>query len=247
MKIIYRALDMQQVHSTSVGFVPTMGALHTGHLSLIERAKRENQIVAVSIFVNPTQFNNPNDLEKYPRPMDADVALLENAGVDYLFLPTREEIYPDTYRFRVSENLLSSILCGPTRPGHFDGVLTIVLKLLQIVSPARAYFGEKDYQQFLLIRDMAQAFFLKSEIVPCPTVREADGLAMSSRNTLLTSEQRERAPFIYKTIRTAKSAIDAREALTAAGFRVDYVEDHFNRRFVAAFLGDVRLIDNVEI
>jgi pantoate--beta-alanine ligase len=232
-----------------VGFVPTMGALHAGHLSLIERAKAENDHVIVSVFVNPTQFNDPNDLEKYPRPVERDLALLRGAGVDIAFLPRPEEIYFDNYRFKVTENEFSKRLCGAHRPGHFDGVLTVVAKLFQLTLPDRAYFGEKDYQQLQLIKDMSDALFLDIEVVPCPTKRENDGLAMSSRNLRLTPEQREIAPRIYQVLRALSTrqmdAAGARRELEAAGFRVDYVEKHFDRWFAAAFLGDVRLIDNV--
>lgn len=231
----------------SVGFVPTMGALHAGHFSLIERSKNECDRTVVSIFVNPTQFNNPQDLEKYPRPIEQDLALLKSAGVGAVFLPRAEEMYADAYRFELREKELSRVLCGPTRPGHFEGVLTVVMKLFGIVSPSKAYFGEKDYQQLRLIKDMAAAFFLDTEVIACPTLREADGLAMSSRNLLLSAEHREKAALIYKLLAGPGTAGEVSAALTAAGFKVDYVEDHWGRRFVAAFLGNVRLIDNVEL
>lgn len=229
----------------SLGFVPTMGALHSGHLSLFKQAKQECDQVAISIFVNPTQFNDPKDLEKYPRPLERDLELAKQIGVDAVFLPQAQEIYADNYRYQVLERDLSKILCGATRPGHFEGVLTVVMKLLNITSPDRAYFGEKDYQQFLLIRDMAKAFFLPTQVVSLPTIRESDGLAMSSRNVRLTKEQRALAPIIYRELKSGKSLNDIRGALESAGFRVDYLEEHFGRRFIAAFLGEVRLIDNV--
>lgn len=229
---------------STVGFVPTMGALHRGHASLIERAGADGGRVVVSIFVNPTQFNDPKDFWQYPKSLNEDLELLRQLEVDALFLPQAQEIYQDQFRFEVHENKFSQILCGPKRPGHFTGVLTVVLKLLNIVEPTRAFFGEKDYQQFHLLRQMAQAFFLKTEIVGCPTVRERDGLALSSRNTRLTAEQREVAPQLYRILRGASSAHQAELELDQAGFSVDYVEEHFGRRFIAAFLGDVRLIDN---
>lgn len=229
----------------ALGFVPTMGALHTGHLSLIEKAARECGTVALSVFVNPTQFNDPKDLEKYPRPLEKDIQLARSAGAAALLLPTAGEIYSDNYRFQVHENQLSGILCGAKRPGHFAGVLTVVLKLLGIADAQKAYFGEKDYQQYLLIRQMAETFFLKTEIVGCPTIREADGLAMSSRNVRLTEEQRRLAPMIFRELSSSKSTEAVRGSLEQAGFRVDYVEEHFGRRFAAVFLGEVRLIDNV--
>lgn len=232
----------------SVGFVPTMGALHLGHAELIERAKKENQIVVLSIFVNPTQFNDKKDFEKYPATWESDLKLAEKLGVDCILHPEFKEIYPDNYRFKVSENELSLKLCGHDRPGHFDGVLTIVMKLLNIVRPNRSYFGEKDFQQLSLVRDMVQSFFMETEIVPVQTVREADGLAMSSRNTRLNSEQRQLAPKIYETLTSTASAQEARQTLEQKlGLKVDYVEDLNGRRFAAVKCGEVRLIDNVEL
>ncbi len=231
----------------SLGFVPTMGALHEGHLQLVRQAKYENKYVCVSIFVNPTQFNDPKDLEKYPRTFEKDLGLLQSAGCDYIFYPEYKDMYPDQYRFKVIENEFSKILCGASRPGHFDGVLTVVMKLLNIVSPDKAYFGEKDYQQLLLIKDMTEAFFMNCQIVACPTVRETDGLAMSSRNVRLSAEQRVLAPEFYKILSTSKSDDEARKRLLTAGLKVDYVETHWNRRLGAIFLGDVRLIDNVKV
>lgn len=230
-----------------IGFVPTMGALHEGHLALVRHARAENTRVLVSIFVNPTQFNDPKDLERYPRPIKKDLELLKAAGADAVFLPQAAEIYMDGYNLSVVENKLSQILCGPTRPGHFTGMLTIVLKLLNLADAHRSYFGEKDYQQLMLIKEMAKAFFLKTEIVGRPTVRESDGLAMSSRNTLLSVEERKIAPQIFRVLSMAKSAQDARKELESLGFKVDYVEEHWGRRFAAAFLGEVRLIDNVAL
>lgn len=223
-----------------------MGALHDGHLSLLERARRENDLVVASVFVNPAQFNDPQDLRRYPRPVAEDVRKLESAGADYLLLPSAEDIYPDGYRYRVSETADSAGLCGAFRPGHFDGVLTVVMKLLNLVRPARAYFGEKDYQQYRLIKGMAEAFFLDAEIIPCPTLREPDGLAMSSRNLLLDPEHRELAPELYKALRSKSSPAEIKRRLAALGFKPDYVEERWGRRFAAARLGKVRLIDNVK-
>lgn len=231
----------------TIGFVPTMGALHEGHLELVRQAGRECDLVFVSIFVNPTQFNDPKDLEKYPRTFEKDLELIKKAGADFVFYPDAESIYPDGYRYRLTENSFSKILCGASRPGHFDGVLTVVMKLLQIVSPDRAYFGEKDFQQLRLIEGMVEAFFLDTKIVPCPTVREHDGLAMSSRNMRLSPADRERAPRFYKILSTARTDEEARKQLAECDFRVDYVETHEGRRFGAVYLGDVRLIDNVRI
>jgi pantoate--beta-alanine ligase len=249
MRTIESVNEMREMRASwkgeSVGFVPTMGALHAGHLRLVQRARAENERVVVSIFVNPTQFNDANDLENYPRPIARDLDLLKDAGTDAIFLPQAREIYADNYHFSVVENQISRVLCGPKRPGHFTGMLTVVLKLLNLTEADAAYFGEKDFQQLKLIQAMAAALFIKTKIVGCPTVREDDGLAMSSRNQLLSVEDRATAPALYRILKTAESAADAAADLTAAGFKVDYVEEHWGRRFAAAFLGSVRLIDNV--
>lgn len=230
-----------------IGFVPTMGALHAGHEALLKRAYDDNDFVVLSIFVNPTQFNDPNDLVKYPKTWEQDLEMAERNGVDAIFFPQYADMYPDQYRYKVSENEYSKLLDGAHRPGHFDGVLSVVMKLFNIVSPTRAYFGEKDFQQLTLIKGMAESFFMNLDVVPVPTVRESDGLAMSSRNQRLSPEERALAPAIYKAITESASAEDAAARLTAQGFVVDYVTDIQGRRFVAAKLGEVRLIDNVEI
>ena len=162
----------------TIGFVPTMGALHAGHVSLLETSHKANAISVLSIFVNPTQFNDPHDLRNYPRTLEADLELAKQANVDFILLPKDTEMYADQYRFKIEENQLSKRFCGAHRPGHFPGMLTIVMKLLQLVRPTRAYFGEKDYQQYLLVKEMAEAFFLETQIVACPTLRADDGLAM---------------------------------------------------------------------
>ena len=231
--------------SRTLGLVPTMGALHAGHLSLVERSQRENDATVVSIFVNPTQFDKADDLDRYPRQVEHDQTLLRDVDVDAVFLPQRAEIYPDDYRYRVSESELSTRLCGAHRPGHFDGVLTVVMKLLNVVRPTRAYFGEKDYQQLLLVRGMAEAFFMDTEIVACPIVREPDGLAMSSRNQNLDPTERRHAPSLYQALRDSTSAEGAQERLRQMGFEVDYVEDFDGRRLAAVKLGATRLIDNL--
>jgi pantoate--beta-alanine ligase len=231
----------------SLGFVPTMGALHQGHISLMERSRKENDATLLSLFVNPTQFNDPQDLKNYPRTFASDSAKAAAAGVDYLLAPEYAALYPDGYRYRVQEDELSRGLCGASRPGHFDGVLTVVLKLLQLAGADRAYFGEKDYQQYLLIKGMAEAFFLKTMIVACPTVREPDGLAMSSRNLLLTSQQRAMAPRFHQALAARSAVPQVKKALAEAGFEVDYVEELQGRRFGAVKLGKVRLIDNVPL
>jgi pantoate--beta-alanine ligase len=223
-----------------------MGALHAGHRSLLERSRRENALSVLSVFVNPTQFNDPSDLTNYPRTWEADLALAGECGVDAVLAPDFAEMYPDDYRYKLGESRFSHELCGKHRPGHFDGVLSVVLKLLNLIRADRAYFGEKDYQQYLLIRDMARALFLETEIVPCPIVRDGDGLALSSRNVRLTPENRRRAANFPRILRNAATPDEARALLTREGFEVDYVEEFEGRRLAAIRAGAVRLIDNVE-
>lgn len=230
-----------------IGFVPTLGGLHAGHEALLKRSLAENGMTVLSVFLNPTQFDRQEDLSAYPASFDADRELARKLGVDVLFCPTVAEIYPYGYRYRVTENELSRRLCGAHRPGHFDGVLTVVLKLLQLVRPRRAYFGEKDYQQLELVRAMAADFFLDVEIVACPTVRDADGLAVSSRNRLLSAGERRRAAEFPALLRSAGPPDEIRRRLETLGFTVDYVEESATRRFGAVRLGDVRLIDNVPL
>ena len=254
MKVVETAAELIALRRAreagATGFVPTMGALHEGHLSLFARARAENARVWVSLFVNPAQFDDRADLARYPRPVEDDLALLRAAGCDLVFLPRERDIYPDDYRYRVTENDLSLRFCGAGRPGHFDGVLTVVLKLLLLARPERAYFGEKDFQQLQLVEGMARAFFLDTEIVPCALVREPDGLAMSSRNRLLSGEERVRAPdfhrLLARSVAGRQSADGAAAELALAGFAVEYVADHAGRRLAAVRLGQVRLIDNVE-
>jgi len=252
MKVVEGVADLLEHRrgrgTGETGFVPTLGALHEGHLSLVRRAKAENARAWASIFVNPAQFNDPGDLERYPRTMERDLALLESAGCDLVFVPRPDEIYRDGYRYRVTENHLSLALEGASRPGHFDGVLTVVLKLLLLTRPERAYFGEKDFQQLQLVEGLVHAFFLDTRIVRCPTVRETDGLAMSSRNRLLTAAERARAPALYRVLKDSVAGHGppeaAAEALAREGFHVDYVADRDGRRLAAVRLGRVRLIDN---
>ncbi|MGZ3768226.1 MAG: pantoate--beta-alanine ligase [Bdellovibrio sp.] len=233
--------------SGTVGFVPTMGALHAGHEELLKKARKENDVAVLSIFVNPTQFNDATDLEKYPQTWEKDLEMAQRNSVDAIFYPRYHEMYPDNYRYKTTENEYSKLLDGAHRPGHFDGVLSVVMKLFNIVKPTKAYFGEKDFQQLTLIKGMVESYFMDLEVVPVPTVREKDGLAMSSRNTRLAPEERQKAPAIYAAIKECKTATEASEKLNSQGFKVDYVTDIGNRRFVAAKLGEVRLIDNVEI
>lgn len=237
-----RSLD-----ALTIGFVPTMGALHRGHAALVERCRKENEIVVVSIFVNPTQFNDPNDLHRYPRTLERDMALLQDLAVDDVLAPPASDLYPAGYRFRVEPADSAPVMEGAYRPGFLAGVLTVVLKLFGLVRPARAYFGEKDYQQLQAVTDMVRDFFIPTEIVPCPTVRESSGLAESSRNALLPAEVRPKAPQLYRALTAGGSSMQAQRQLESEGFAVDYVEEHWGRRFAAAHLGGVRLIDNVEL
>lgn len=257
----------------NVGFVPTMGALHEGHLELMRRAKAENDILVVSIFVNPIQFNNKEDLAKYPRILDADSQLLESVGCDYLFAPSEMEMYPEPDNTNYDFGLLGEVMEGAFRPGHFNGVAIVVRKLFEIVEPRRAYFGEKDFQQLAVIQQLVKMFNLPVEIVSCAIVRENDGLAMSSRNMRLSPEERTVAPKIHLILQKAvklrnvlspeelrRWTYDQLEAVEE--FNIDYVEiadsellqpiHHWNDcpesiLFVALFLGKVRLIDNMRI
>jgi pantoate--beta-alanine ligase len=264
-------LSRQKAEDMQIGFVPTMGALHEGHLSLMQRAKEENDLLAVSVFVNPIQFNNAADLEKYPRDMDRDRKLLEQIGCDVLFAPDVEEMYPEPETTAYDFGPLQRVMEGASRKGHFNGVAIVVRKLFGIIGPQKAYFGEKDFQQLAIIQELVRQYKLPVEIVPCPIVREPDGLAMSSRNERLTAEERKIAPEIYRILQAAKAKIDElsppelkkwveEQFDKEPEFRLDYfeiaddtylqpVENWDNNKgimgFVAVFLGNVRLIDNI--
>lgn len=251
--------------------VPTMGALHDGHLTLVKMAREHagpNGQVAVSIFVNPIQFDRINDLSAYPRPVDEDLRLCEDAGVDVVYMPDAASMYHADRSVTVSESVLSEGLCGATRPGHFDGVCTVVLKLFMICGCDAAVFGEKDFQQLAVIRRMVRDLDVPVEIVACPTVREVVGLAMSSRNQRLNSEQREHAAGIHRALleAAAKPSVDEvlghaqREIGALPGARIDYLElvdaesllpvdrlEHPAVLAVAVFFGEVRLIDHVSV
>ncbi len=195
--------ELDKADAAGIGFVPTMGALHAGHRSLVERARRENATVVVSVFVNPTQFNDKNDLKHYPRTPEADARLLEEAGADFVLMPPVEEIYPEPDTRQFDFGSVDKVMEGATRPGHFNGVAQVVSRLFDIVRPARAYFGEKDFQQIAVIRAMVAQLRLPVEIVECPIVRDSDGLALSSRNQLLDAEHRAAAPHIYAALQAA--------------------------------------------
>ena len=264
-------LDEYRVKGKSIALVPTMGALHQGHASLVKRSVMENDITVVSVFVNPTQFNDKNDLKNYPRTLEADCCLLEKEGVDIVFAPAVEEMYPeeDTRVFTFAP--LDTVMEGACRPGHFNGVAQIVSKLFYAVEPHKAYFGEKDFQQLAIIREMVRQLDIDVDIVGCPIVRECDGLAMSSRNTLLSKEERERALAISRTL---FSSLEYAKANTLAATRA-FVESEINNvpgldleyyqivdgntlqeiaewgnsdyvvGCIALFCGKVRLIDNI--
>lgn len=259
---------------TSIGFVPTMGALHQGHLSLIQQAKKENDIVIVSIFVNPTQFDKKEDLINYPKTIDKDLSLLKSVYCDLVFTPTAEEIYSNNIQSSsFSFDGLEHQMEGKFRDGHFDGVGTIVNRLFEIVTPQKAYFGEKDFQQLQIIRKMVQKQHIPVKIVACPIYRETDGLAMSSRNERLTKEHRAIAPFIYETLKKAKNEFGTKNASEV----INWVKNEFKkqplldleyfeiadedsllpienenskqkyRAFIAVFAGKIRLIDNISL
>jgi len=240
-------LIRQNLTGCSIGFVPTMGALHQGHVALFEHSLAGNDLTVGSVFVNPTQFNNPDDLKSYPQPYEKDLEILTRLKVDYLLFPSFDQIYADGYAYKISESEFSNKLCGKYRPGHFEGVLTVVMKLFNLVLPTRAYFGEKDFQQLSLIKGMVDAFFIDIDIVPVPTVRDDDGLALSSRNQRLSLEERLKAPIFHRLLSSGLPPEYIKTELTRNGFQVDYVEQHGNRILGAVFLGNVRLIDNVEI
>ena len=259
----------------TVGFVPTMGALHEGHLSLIRCSKKDNDITAVSIFVNPTQFNDPKDLERYPRMLDKDIEKLEAEGVDILFAPDEKEMYPEPDTRKFDFGHLDKILEGKYRPGHFNGVAQIVSKLFETIPANRAYFGKKDYQQYLIIKNLAAKYMpeLDIEIVPCPIIREKDGLAMSSRNLLLTPSQRESAKLISQMLFRAKELIKIFAVNELKKFVIDTINQDPNLKveyfeiadadtllpiedwqysrkpiaLIAVWDGDIRLIDNIEL
>jgi len=254
----------------TIGFVPTMGALHEGHISLIKRAKQENDFVIVSIFVNPTQFLEGEDLDKYPRKDEADIAICKKAGVDILFMPTIDSIYNKDELLISAPKIRGYILEGAKRPGHFDGVLQVVMKLLNITTPTNAYFGKKDAQQLALITQMVKDYFLDVNIIPCEIIRDKDGLALSSRNVYLSKEERQKALSLSQSLRVAINLINKGELdcskikdemakiLTPNVTKLDYiaiVDREFNNLkkvelnntiiLVAAFVGTTRLIDNM--
>ena len=265
-------LDIQRKAGKKIGLVPTMGALHEGHASLVRRAVAENDVVVVSDFVNPTQFNDKNDLLKYPRTLEADCELLEKEGAAYVFAPSVEEVYPEPDTRQFSYAPLDTVMEGKYRPGHFNGVCQIVSKLFMMVEPDKAYFGEKDFQQLAIIREMVKQMQFPLQIVGCPIVREADGLALSSRNARLSEEQRQQALNISKTLFASKEyavshtveetqkfvedAIAASEGLELEYFELvdgttlqkiaSWEETDYAVGCITVYCGEVRLIDNIK-
>ena len=269
--LLRRRVEEEKQCGRSVGLVPTMGALHAGHVSLIDRARKENDIVVVSVFVNPTQFNNPEDLRTYPRTEEADCEKMTSAGVDIAFIPSVEEVYPepDTRVFDLGP--VAEVMEGPMRPGHFNGVAQIVSKLFDMVLPHRAYFGEKDFQQIAVIRRMVELEGFDIDIIDCPIMREDDGLAMSSRNVRLTPSQREIAPAIHKalvssldfakshsvkeTMQSVINEINAQPEMEVEYYEIvdsltmqpisDWAECNCPVGCITVYCGEVRLIDNI--
>lgn len=258
---------------SGIGFVPTMGALHAGHRSLVERARRECATVVVSVFVNPTQFNDKTDLKNYPRTPEADLRLLEEVGADYVFMPSVEEVYPEPDTRTFDFGMIDKVMEGATRPGHFNGVAQVVSRLFDLVKPAKAYFGEKDFQQIAVIREMVGQLRIPVEIIPCPIVRGEDGLALSSRNTLLDTDHRTAAPYIYKVLKAAvekshqttpdqlaawvTAQVESNPLLKVIYFQVvdaatmqqvrTWEESPAIQGCIAVQAGDIRLIDNIKL
>lgn len=231
MEVIRTIKELKQkvaeakANNKTVGLVPTMGALHQGHISLVDRARKDNDVVVVSVFVNPTQFNNPEDLRTYPRTEEADCALLEKAGVDYAFIPSVEEVYPEPDNRQFDLGPVAEVMEGAMRPGHFNGVAQIVSKLFEMVQPHRAYFGEKDFQQIAVIRKMVDLCGFNIEIIDCPIKREDDGLAMSSRNVRLTPSQRTVAPNIHRVLKESVAMKGTHSVADVKKFVVDTINN----------------------
>lgn len=249
MKVLESLTELQAARQSinlKVGFVPTMGALHEGHLSLMQIAQGNSDLVFASIFVNPTQFGPNEDFNKYPRTVNEDIEKLQGLA-DYIYLPRVEDIYPEGYSTSIHVKGESEGLDGDFRPGHFDGVATVVNILFNQVRPHVAVFGEKDFQQLMVIRRMVKDLDLEIEIIGAPILREKDGLAMSSRNRYLNEEERRLAPKIYELMTQLKDPAKIKAELTALGFEVDYVEKRWDRLLTAARIGTTRLIDNIQL
>ena len=243
----FRSIRNNLIKQQKIGFVPTMGALHNGHVSLINKAKAENDVVIVSIFVNPTQFNNQYDYQTYPNQLQQDTQILESLDVDVLFNPSEKDIYPDGNLLKIEPELaIANIFEGKARPRHFSGMLTVVLKLLQITKSDNLYLGEKDYQQLILIKQLIKDFFIDIKVINCPIQREPSGLPLSSRNKNLSATDREIAKAVYKILKqddfsNLENLIDK---IKATGAKLEYIDELDKRIFLAFYIGKVRLIDN---
>lgn len=272
IKELKRYLAEEKQNNKRIGFVPTMGALHSGHLSLVKRCVAENDVCVVSVFVNPTQFNDKNDLVTYPRTLEKDSALLEPAGADYVFAPSEQEIYPEPDTRTFDFGTVSAVMEGACRPGHFNGVAQVVSRLFYIVEPDNAYFGEKDFQQIAVIRAMVKQLNIPVKINDCPIIREADGLALSSRNVRLTPGQRQKAPLIARTLKESTTFVPCKSVQDVIDYvvstinadpvmRVEYfeivdgntmesVKDWSDTTYavgcITVYCGEVRLIDNIK-
>lgn len=250
MKVVNTVAELNAALATlkreGVGFVPTMGALHAGHRSLVERARRENDTVVVSVFVNPTQFNDKNDLKNYPRTPEADCAILEAAGADIVFMPTVEVIYPEPDTRQFDFGLVDKVMEGATRPGHFNGVAQVVSRLFALVNPQRAYFGEKDFQQIAVIKAMVEQLAIDVEIVECAIVRGEDGLALSSRNELLTPEHRAAAPHIYATISQCAAKMETMSPVELTEWVVSTIDKNPLLKTIYFEAVDARTMQRVE-
>lgn len=271
IKELNDCLAEERLNNKRIGFVPTMGALHEGHLSLVKQCVAENEVCVVSVFVNPTQFNDVRDLETYPRTLEKDCALLDPSGCKYVFAPTVEEMYPEADTREFDFGTISSVMEGVHRPGHFNGVAQIVSKLFDAVKPDNAYFGEKDFQQIAVIRAMVKQLAMPVNIVSCPIVREADNLALSSRNVRLTTEQRQKAPLIARTLKESANFVPEKSVKEVVKYvidminadpvmRVEYFEivdgntlesirswsdTNYAVGCITVYCGEVRLIDNI--
>ena len=250
MKVVKSVADLKAALANcpkeGIGFVPTMGALHRGHRSLVERARQENETVVVSVFVNPTQFNDKNDLKNYPRTPEADCAILEAAGADVVFMPTVEDIYPEPDTRVFDFGLVDKVMVGATRPGHFNGVAQVVSRLFALVNPQRAYFGEKDFQQIAVIKAMVAQLAIEVDIVECAIVRGEDGLALSSRNELLTSEHRKAAPHIYATISQCAAKMESMSPSELTAWVVETIDSNPLLKTIYFEAVDAKTMQNVE-
>lgn len=235
----------------SLGFIPTLGNLHAGHISLIQQSLAHNDATLVSIFINPTQFNSPADFDLYPRTLEADIELLKQLGVDYCLTPDKQAMYPDQYQYQVMENNFSLILEGKHRPGHFTGVLTVVMKLFNLAQPTNAYFGDKDYQQLHLIKQMVAAFFMPIKIIACPTIREKSQLPLSSRNNRLSQNEKILAEQVARIFHTEPDINKIKNQLSQLDIQLDYLLDHEKNgeqhRLIAYSINHIRLIDHKKI